>query len=304
MRRLDPGVRIFLSGANHTRDNMKMTLLGTGGPRPDPNRQGPATVIRVGDEHLLFDAGRGAATQLVRAGVPITDVDYIFVTHHHFDHIGGLADVLFAAWNKGRSEAIRVFGPKGTSEIVGHLVEEVYSADVRYRLAETVLTDENLRHIREMIIVEDVEPGLSHDSGSWRVYTEHVEHGHALGMSQEEWPSLGYRVEAEGKTITISGDAVDCPGLQKLARGADLLLQCCYLASEEIVDGDLRLIADHVLASSSMVGKIASKAGVGKLVLNHIKEKPMGMLRSMVEDIRRDYEGPVVIGEDLMEFEV
>ena len=283
---------------------MKATILGTGGPRPDPNRQGPATVIRIGDENLLFDAGRGAATQLVRAGVPITDVDYVFVTHHHFDHIGGLADVLFAAWNKGRGNIIRVFGPKGTAEIIGHMIDEVYSADVRYRLAETVLTDESLRHIREMIVAEDVEPGLVHDSGSWRVYTEHVEHGHALGMSQGEWPSLGYRVEAEGKTITISGDAVDCPGLQKLAREADLLLQCCYLASEEIVDGDLRLIADHVLASSSMVGKIATKAGVGKLVLNHIKEKPLEMLRSMAEDIRRDYDGTVVIGDDLMEFEV
>jgi ribonuclease Z len=283
---------------------MKMTLLGTGGPRPDPRRQGPATVIRIGDENLLFDAGRGAATQLVRASVPITDVDFVFVTHHHFDHIGGLADVLFAAWNKGRVDVIRVFGPKGTAEIVRKLVEVIYSADVWYRLAETVLTDENLRHIREMIVAEDVEPGLVYDSGSWRVYTEHVEHGHALGMSQEEWPCLGYRVEAEGKAITISGDAVDCPGLQKLARGATLLLQGCYLASEEIVDGDLRLIADHVLASSSMVGKIASKAGVGRLVLNHIKEKPLEMLRSMAEEIREDYDGPVVIGEDLMEFEV
>jgi ribonuclease Z len=283
---------------------MRMTLLGTGGPRPDPGRQGPATVIRIGDENLLFDAGRGVATQLVRAGVPITDVGYVFVTHHHFDHIGGLADVLFAAWNKGRGDIIRVFGPKGTAEIIGHMIDEVYSADVRYRLAETALTDESLHHIREMIVEEDVESGIVHDSGSWQVYTEHVEHGHALGMSQEEWPSLGYRIEAKDKIIAISGDAVDCPGLQKLARGADLLLQCCYLASEEIVDGDLRLIADHVLASSSMVGKIATKVGVGKLVLNHIKEKPLKMLRSMAEEIRRDYDGPMIIGEDLIEFDV
>jgi len=283
---------------------MKATLLGTGGPRPDPDRQGPATVIRIGDENLLFDAGRGAATQLVRAEVPITEVGYVFVTHHHFDHIGGLADVLFAAWNKGRGDVIRVFGPKGTAEIVSSLVNEVYAADVRYRLTETELTDENLRHINEMIVVKDVDPGLVHDSGSWRVYTEHVDHGHALGMTQEEWPSLGYRVEAEGKVVTISGDSVECPGLQRLAMDADLLIQCCYLASEEIIDGDLKLIADHVLASSSMAGKIAARSGVGKMVLHHIKEKPAEMLRSMAEDIRRDYDGSVVIGEDLMEFEV
>jgi chromosome segregation ATPase len=53
---------------------MKVTLLGTGGPRPDPRRQGPATLIQVGEENLLFNAGRGVATQIVRAGVEITDL--------------------------------------------------------------------------------------------------------------------------------------------------------------------------------------------------------------------------------------
>jgi ribonuclease BN (tRNA processing enzyme) len=53
-----------------------------------------------------------------------------------------------------------------------------------------------------------------------------------------------------------------------------------------------------------MAGKIATEAGVGKLVLNHIKEKPLELLLSMAEDIRGEYEGTVVIGEDLMEFEV
>jgi ribonuclease BN (tRNA processing enzyme) len=53
-----------------------------------------------------------------------------------------------------------------------------------------------------------------------------------------------------------------------------------------------------------MVGKIAAQAGVGKLVLNHIKEKSLEMLRSMAEEIRRGYDGPVVSGEDLMVFEV
>ncbi len=283
---------------------MKIILLGTGGPRPDPSRQGPASIIEIGDEHLLFDAGRSVATQLVRAGIPITDVNYIFITHHHFDHFGGLADLLFAAWNKGRKDVIRIFGSKGTAEIVNLFIDKVYSADIRYRLAETDLTDEKLSHIRDIIDVKDVEPGLVYDSGEWKVYTEFVEHGHGLGMSQEEWPCLGYRIEAEGRTVSISGDAVDCPGLQKLAHKADVLIQGCYLASAEVIDHYLELISKYVLASSSMAGKIAARACVKKLVLNHIKEKSKEMLHSMVEDIQRDYDGSIIIGEDLMEIEV
>ncbi len=53
---------------------MKITLLGTGGPRPDPNRHGPAAIVNIGDAYLLFDAGRGVVLQMVRAGIPLDRV--------------------------------------------------------------------------------------------------------------------------------------------------------------------------------------------------------------------------------------
>ena len=62
---------------------MKVILLGTGGPKPDPNRQGPSLAVQVDNTILLFDTGRGAATQLARAGISVRDVDPVFITHHH-----------------------------------------------------------------------------------------------------------------------------------------------------------------------------------------------------------------------------
>lgn len=82
------------------------------------------------------------------------------------------------------------------------------------------------------------------------------------------------------------------------------MVQCCYLAGEEIVDDDLRLNAEHVLASSTTVGRIAARAGVKRLALVHIKEKSDELLQSMVEEIGRDFDGEVIVGEDLMEIEV
>ena len=49
---------------------MKLTLLGTGGPIPDPTRHGSAVALEIGDARLLFDAGRGVVLQLVRAASP------------------------------------------------------------------------------------------------------------------------------------------------------------------------------------------------------------------------------------------
>lgn len=282
---------------------MKITLLGTGGPRPDPHREGPSSVVSIGEENILIDTGRGTASRLVQAGIPITEVGYVFITHHHFDHTAGLADMLFAAWNRARNKTIKVFGPKGTRDMLGHLFN-AYSRDIWYRLKETVLTTEKLVDIRDMVDVYDIEPGLVYDDGNWRVYCEYVDHGQGLGMSREEWPCLGYRFESKGKAVSFSGDAVMCQGLLDIAKEADVLVMCCYYAMEEIIAPDLELIGRHVLASSDTVGKIASKAGVKMLILTHIREKHENLIQSMVNDIREDFSGEVISGRDLLELKI
>ena len=152
---------------------MKLVLLGTGGPRPDPERMGPSTLVSIGDHNLIFDAGRGVAARLVQAGVPITEYSHVFITHLHFDHTGGLADLLFAAWNKARNKKIHVYGPKGTETMVAHLFE-AYERDIWYRLSETELTHEKLVDIRDMVKVHDVGPGLVCEDSGWKVHAAEV----------------------------------------------------------------------------------------------------------------------------------
>ena len=96
---------------------MKLTLLGTGGPIPDPTRHGSAAALEVGGARLLFDAGRGVVLQMTRAGIPVEEVGPVFVTHHHYDHIGDLADVILTGWLQGRRRPLRVVGPPGTESI-------------------------------------------------------------------------------------------------------------------------------------------------------------------------------------------
>ena len=79
------------------------------------------------------------------------------------------------------------------------------------------------------------------------------------------WMCLGYRFEADGKVIAISGDTVPCPGLERLAEGADLLVQVCYLATPEITNDHFRQLAKFTIACGDTVGKIAAKARVKSL---------------------------------------
>jgi ribonuclease BN (tRNA processing enzyme) len=88
--------------------------------------------------------------------------------------------------------------------------------------------------------------------------------------------------------------------LIQFSRDADALVMGCYYAGEEVNDHDTRLIAEHVLASSLDAGRIAADANVGKMALVHIREKPQRLLDAMVDEIRKDYDGEVIIGEDLL----
>ncbi|MDP6567170.1 MAG: MBL fold metallo-hydrolase [Alphaproteobacteria bacterium] len=283
---------------------MKTILLGTGGPKPDPDRMGPAALVEAAGLRLLFDAGRGACAQLVRAGVRPEDLDAVFVTHHHFDHIASLDDVMLSAWNNGRRRPLPVFGPPGTAAIVAALFDTVYGADIAFRRREAKLTGNTLADVRELVPVSDIDAGVALDDSACLVRAERVEHGHGLGISQEEWCCLGFRIEAAGKVVAISGDTVACDGLHRLAANADLLVQCCYFAEAEIVDREHEIIAAYILASSGAVGKIAAQAGVGTLALTHLRRKSEDLLRQVENDARRDFDGQVLVGHDLMEIEV
>ncbi len=283
---------------------MKITLLGTGGPRPDIERQGPGALVQIGNDSLLFDAGRGVVIQLAKLGISPESLNSIFITHHHFDHISNLDDVIMSGWNNGGDVAPVVYGPSGTSAIVEGMLNQVYAKDIKTRLIEDSEGSNTWNDIRNTIKVNDIGRGLVAKSQEWKVYADFVDHMHGLGIPREDWACVGYRIEAEGKTIAISGDAVDCDGLQSLAKNADVLVQCCYLAESEIGDSETERLAEYTLACAPQVGKIASRAAVRKLVLTHFREKSVSLMRSVEATVRKDYSGEIVLGEDLMEVNI
>jgi ribonuclease Z len=279
---------------------MQIVLLGTGTPVLDAAREHSALLIRVAGESLLFDAGRGVTSNMARLGDLPQKLGAIFITHHHFDHIGGLGELLMTAWHNGRVTPLDVFGPPGTAAIIDALLGTVFARDIAFALA----ADPGTPHIRDVVRVTEIGPGWDDNRGGWRVSSAQVEHGHALGISQADFPCLGYRLECEGRVIAISGDTVDCPGLDQIARDADVLVQCCYLAEAEITTPAFERMARDVIASSRQAGRIAARNRVGRLVLTHFRPKSPELMKSILGDIRREYDGEAILGEDLMVLEI
>jgi ribonuclease BN (tRNA processing enzyme) len=284
---------------------MHVTLLGTGGPRPDPARQGPATLVEASRLALLFDAGRGAATQLVRANVRAEDLDAVFITHHHFDHIGGLGDLILAAWNNGRTRLLPVFGPPGTAAIVDGLLDHVYARDINFRIAEEWVHGRLLDHPRAFLEVKEVLSQRIDLPNGVEVTSGQVEHGSmGIELSIEEWSANGYRISAEGRHVAISGDAVAGLELADLAHQVDALVMCAYLSEGEITTPEETFLAEQVLAGAPQAATIAAEAGVGHLILTHIREKSNDAIELMRSQIAEVFQGEVTVGSDLMTIDV
>jgi ribonuclease Z len=283
---------------------MTVTLLGTGTPWPDLRRQGPAVTIQIGDDHLLFDTGRGVVTQLLRAGIPLRSLKRVFLTHHHFDHIGDLFDVILSTWIDGRKGPLQIFGPTGTTGIINALVNHVYAKDIEFRTREYApipdapLDGSDIARLE----VQEVGAGLVFETDHWQVQAEFVQHPYGAETPRFEWVCLGYRVTTETATVAISGDSVSCTGLDRLASGADLLIQCCVCALKDTESPMLDHLTRYVLPSSHEVGEIAARANVGKLVLTHIGVQ--GSEEAMEHDVRQNFQGELIVGEDLLQIQV
>lgn len=276
-----------------------ITLLGTGTPAPLPHRHGPATLVTIDTTHLLFDTGRGVTTQLVRAGVDLARLGPIFLTHHNYDHIGNLGDLLLSTWHADHPGSLHLVGPQGTAEIVEALLTQVYAREIAFSLRLAQATNTPKRDLADLLTVQVIGPSEAVAGDGWRVQAAAVDHGTRLGFGYDVWPCLGYRIEAENTVIALSGDSVACPGLAQLAANADVLVQCCHMPESSIATEAQRLIADTVIASAAMAGQIAAAANVRTLVLTHLGPAADAQPDRIEAEIRCAFSGNLVIGSDL-----
>ena len=96
--------------------SVKLTILGSGGPIPDPNRAGPSTLVQAGALNLLVDCGRGVVMRLAGAGLLPPMLHRVLLTHLHSDHITDFNDVVTTSWVMSPvPRPLAVTGPPGAS---------------------------------------------------------------------------------------------------------------------------------------------------------------------------------------------
>src|SRR5262245_8220479 len=112
----------------------RVVLTGTGVPVPDPKRAGAGTLVDLDGVRLQVDAGRGTVLRLAAARAPLQSLDAVLLTHHHSDHVMGLADLVLSRWLAG-AHRTRIIAPGGPAARFASRLLDVWQDDIEIRIA-------------------------------------------------------------------------------------------------------------------------------------------------------------------------
>jgi len=283
--------------------DLDVLFVGTAGSAPSARRGLPATLVRRGGDRLLFDCGEGTQRQLVRS-TGLVELEEIFITHFHADHVLGLPGMLKTFALRQRERPLTVYGPRGLrglfdalQPIVGRLTFPVGLVELApndelerdgYRIA-AYATDHGVGALG-YALVEDARPGAFDPE---RARSLGVTPGPDFGRLQDGETVDGVAPDdvmgepRRGRRLVLAGDTAPCEMTRLVAFEADLLIHEATFLDEE---ADRAAETRH--STARQAAELAAAAGVTMLALTHVSPRYGG--REVREEARASFENTVV----------
>lgn len=262
------------------KDVFRVTLLGTGAPPPRIDRFGPSTLVEAGGKKFLFDAGRGALQRLFQLDIAFGEIDAMLLTHHHSDHVVGFTDLWLTGWIGRpwgkRTRPLKVFGPVGTDQMMEHL-PLAFATDIRVR---------------------------AHSYDAEGVKLESAEIAEGVVYEAEGIAISAFEVDHGGRSFVLSGDTTLNENLIAHSQGVDLLVhEVTHGMGDGVERANLeRIRANHTIPEDA--GIVFSRTKPKLAAYTHILLFGDATPDDLIPATRETYDGPVVVGEDLMQFDI
>ena len=272
---------------------LDLVFLGTAGSMPTAQRAPAALLLRRGGDRLLFDCAEGTQRQLLRSAVGLPDLEEVFVTHFHADHVLGLPGMFKTFALRGRELPLTVYGPRGLRDLLGSLKRVVGRLTYEVRLVELAPGDV-LERDGYRLATFDVSHGVSALGWSLIETTRpgrfDVDGANALGVPDGPQRGALQRGEqvtlADGRTVSpeqvlgptrpgrklvITGDTAPVDGIVEAAWGAEVLVTEATFLDEE------RERAEETKHQTALqAADLARRANVGMLALTHLSSRYFG----------------------------
>jgi ribonuclease Z len=301
--------------------SLTVRFLGTSAARPTVERNvSSIAVIREG-ETLLFDCGEGTQRQMMRYGISFALSD-VFITHFHGDHIIGVIGLFRTLALQGRTEPMRMFGPRGAARVlrgaaqfgvdrVGFPVEitEIAPGQRLVRDGYTIIpfptTHSGEVSVGYSLVEEDrkgrFDPDLARSLGIpegplWGKI--HRGESVALDDGRVIEPQVLVGPRRSGRSLAITGDTRPSDATIEAARGADLLIHEATFADEEAVRA-----SETGHSTAREAARVAAAAGVRRLALTHFSARYSRDPGELLREAREQFD-EVVLARDGMEIEI
>jgi ribonuclease Z len=283
--------------------DLSVIFLGTGGSVPSARRATASVLIARGGERLLFDCGEGTQRQLQRS-LGLVQVDEIYLTHFHADHILGLPGLLKTYDLTDRQAPLRIYGPRGLRDLFKTLARIVGKTGYPLELIELDPGDavpldgaqvqafpvEHKVRANGYAVVEEERPGRFDPDAAARLGVPEGPAFAALQRGEEVQGSSGpVRPEdvmgeaRAGRTLVITGDTAPCHATAEAARNAELLVHDASFSEEEA-----QRAADTAHSTVGQAAAVAKEANVKLLALVHISSRYH--VGQVLEEAKKVYE--------------
>ena len=296
--------------ANHFEDDaLYVITTGTGAPLPDKGRAGPQTLVIAGDQFLVFDSGPGSTHKMEVIPLEIGNIDALFLTHYHSDHIGDIGELMLKRWaGNGNDQPLPIYGPPGVEEVVAGF-KAAYRLDMGYRVD----------HHGEKAMPPSGSGGEAHmfDLGSDLMASDVVyeqDHLQVIAFNVDHtpiFPSVGYRVNYKNRSVVITGDTIFTDSLIYHSMGADVLVsealnhEMSTMVSKATSDfeNNVSIVAEDIKnyhMTPEQAGVVARDAGIPYLIITHVLPPVPSqiLVNPFLRGVRAVYDGEITMAND------